>query len=160
MHPSSAAALWTTTELCLMSCLSCVDISTARWRRRVTMHSRPSSNRYKHFYAQTQIEKQSRKPDCWVSSVNNMQLPLTPFYFWCWCIFPIIFRLQCLWRIMLKSTKTSWSSLCRSFVASLRPWTQHTRSYPSPYEDMDSLQLYVYCFVYFMCAFQIQKYSI
>lgn len=70
--------------------------------------------------------------------------------------FLIIFRLQCWWRKILRSTKASWSSSCRSSAASLRPWTQHTRNYQLPYEDMDSLQLYVYCLVCFNRSQKLQ----
>lgn len=59
--------------------------------------------------------------------------------------FLVILRLQYWWQITSRSTKTSWSSSCRSSAASLRPWTQHIRNCPLQYEDMDSLQPYVHC---------------
>lgn len=59
----------------------------------------------------------------------------------------ISLRWPCWLPRILRSTKPSWSSSCRSSAASLRPWTRHIKSCPLPYEDMDSLQPYVYCLV-------------
>lgn len=59
------------------------------------------------------------------------------------------YRLHCWWQTILRSTKTSWSSSCRSSVASSKPGTRHIRSCPLPFEDMDSLQLYAFFFFFF-----------
>lgn len=60
-----------------------------------------------------------------------------------WILARRICRFRYSWRKMLRSTRASWSSSCKSSATSLRPWSPPTKNSPSPYEDMDCLQLWV-----------------